>query len=330
MKEMKNNKNTGKEWEELASLLSGEMDEKEILNRFTDEDIHAIKDNWKGLRGMNTDDKIDVDKAWHNVYSKMQQHGIDKDQSRTRFTRMSFLRIAATVLILIGFAALGIYISKSGTLSKQVIVSATGDQRNLRIDLSDGSRVFLNRNAEISYSKNFGEEKREVKLTGEAYFEISADASKPFIIDAGKATVKVVGTSFNVITSNEKAEVEVFVTTGKVMLADKTSERSILLDPGFIGKINSAVSEKSVNNNPNYLAWNTSRLVYKGAKLDLVFRDLKKFFNMDIVVDDPSILQFPWTSPIDFESQDRIILLICTSFNLSYNKDGSVYHLDRK
>ena len=55
-------------------------------------------------------------------------------------------------------------------------------------------------------------------LAGEAFFEISPDVSKPFIIDAGKANVKVVGTSFNVITKNTESDVEVFVKTGKVVL----------------------------------------------------------------------------------------------------------------
>ena len=69
---------------------------------------------------------------------------------------------------------------------------------------------------------------RDVKLTGEAFFEITPDAAKPFIIDAGKAKVRVVGTTFNVITNNSESAVEVFVKTGKVVVSD---ESVIRIDP---------------------------------------------------------------------------------------------------
>jgi transmembrane sensor len=169
-----------------------------------------------------------------------------------------------------------------------------------------------------------------VRLTGEAFFEISADASKPFIIDAGNAMVKVIGTSFNVITENSESAVEVFVKTGRVMLSDNSGSKSVILDPEFIGTMDLKNYEKIQNKNPNYLSWNTGLLVYNGQKLDIVFDDLKRVYDMDIVADDPSILDNTWTSPIDNQKQDTIIRLICASFNLSYTKDGSVYHLSKK
>ena len=79
------------------------------------------------------------------------------------------------------------------------------------------------------------------------------------------------------------------------------------------------------------MAWNTGLLEYKGQKLDIVFRDLERVYNMVIIADDPDILEYPWTTPtIDNQSQDVIIRLICASFNLSYKTEGSVYHLNKK
>ena len=110
--------------------------------------------------------------------------------------------------------------------------------------MPDGSTIFLNRNSEFSYRSNFGDRSRNVILTGEAFFEIAPDASKPFIIDAGNARVRVVGTSFNVITSNSESAVEVFVKTGKVMLSSNSGSESIALDPGYIGTMDSEISGK--------------------------------------------------------------------------------------
>ena len=140
----------------------------------------------------------------------------------------------------------------------------------------------------------------------------------------------MVGTTFNVITRNSELAVEVFVKTGKVLVSDASGAETIQLDPGFVGTVNSKIHHKSVNSNPNYLSWKTGYLDYSGQKLDVVFSDLKRVYNMEIVADDPSILENPWHSPIDNLSQETIIRLICGSFNLSYTKDGNVYHLTKK
>jgi ferric-dicitrate binding protein FerR (iron transport regulator) len=334
MKEMnKKEQFTDKEWEKLASLLSDEKGESEdLLNRFLADDINNIGEQWKELRNMSDTKEIDVDKAWNRVFSKINE---DKpltvhNSARISIFRNRYMRAAAAILILLCLGTSIIYLNHTGALSKKISFATGNDQKNLLIKLSDGSRIFLNRNSELSYRANFGKTRRNVRLSGEAFFEISPDASKPFIIDAGKAMVKVVGTSFDVISKNEESAVEVFVKTGKVMLSDHTGSKSLVLDPGFVGTIDENNSGKILNKNPNYLAWNTGHLVYDGQKLDVVFKDLKSVYNMDIVADDPHLLENTWTSPIDNQPQETIIRLICASFNLAYTKDGNVYHLRNK
>jgi transmembrane sensor len=334
MKKMNNSeKFTEKEWEKLASILSGEeSDNIELVGRFMADDSQKTGEKWKEIKDMSSEKNIDVDKAWKNVFSKINQSEEVKGSPEIRIIplRYTLLRIAAVVLALISLGTGAYFVYNSDTFSKKIACSTGSDQKNLLIELSDGSRIFLNRNSELTYLENFGRNNRNVKLTGEAFFEIAPDVSKPFIIDAGNATVRVVGTSFNVITRNPDSEVEVFVKTGKVVLSGSENSNSIELDPGYIGKIDADKSKKAVNNDPNYLSWNTGLLVYNGQKLDVVFKDLKRVYNMDIVADDRSILENRWTSPIDNQSQETIIRLICVSFNLSYTQDGSVYHLGKK
>lgn len=331
MKEMNKKGNlTDREWEELASIFSGEKEGN--LPGSVNGDIHEAEIQWKNLRNMENDGKIDVDRAWKNVSARIRENSDAESEKPavSLFRRSSFLRIAAAILVIVSFGAITIFVNRSGYFTSEITVAAGENERNLRVDLPDGSRIFLNRNSEVRYNSDFGVNSRSVKLTGEAFFDISTDREKPFTIDAGKATVKVVGTSFSVLTGNENSEVEVFVKTGKVLLTDKSGEDSVELDPGYIGRTDSGNVDKAVNSDPNYLAWNTGKLVYKGEKLGVVFRDLKKFYNMNVVADDPSILDLPWNSPIDYETQDIIILLISRSFGLSYTKVGDVYHLSEK
>jgi ferric-dicitrate binding protein FerR (iron transport regulator) len=334
MKEMnKIERFTDKEWEELASLLSEEKSERtDLLSRFMDEDLYNTEKQWKELRNMSSEKEINVDKAWNNVYSKMNEleHKTNNSRTRISFMRITFIRVAAIALIVLSLGSAAVYLNYTGAFSKKIAVATGKDQKNLLVALPDGSKIFLNRNTVLSYRANFGRHRRDVRLTGEAFFDISHDASKPFIIDAGKAKVEVVGTSFNVITNNAESAVEVYVKTGKVLLSDNSGTQSMLLDPEFVGTMSLKTSEKTINNNPNYISWRTDHLVYNGQKLDVVLKDLKKVHNMDIVADDPDILNNTWTSPIISQSQDTIIQIICLSFNLSYTKDGTVYHIAKK
>lgn len=329
---MKNSgKFTDKEWETLASILSGEKDENpELVKKFMEDDLYKTGDKWKEIKDMGSSNDIDVDKAWKNVSSKISLTEKASVDAPVFYLRSAFVRIAAVALLLLAIGTGAFYMFNAESFGKIMAVSTGNDEKNLLVELSDGSRIFLNRNSELSYNKNFGRNSRNVKLTGEAFFEITPDVTKPFTIDAGNAYVKVVGTSFNVITNNPDSEVEVYVKTGKVLVSGSDNSRSLELDPGYVGIIDDAGAEKSLNNNPNYMSWNTGLLVYNGQTLDLVFKDLKRVYNMDIIAEDASILENRWTSPIDNKSQETIIRLICASFNLSYSQDGNVYHLVKK
>ena len=334
MKEMNGTENyTDREWEELSSILSEEQNgNNDLLSRFLAEDRHNTVKYWKELKEMNNDKEIDVDKAWNKLYSRLNENGLITEAPvvRRSFIRTTYFRVAAMVLLLLGIGSGILFISDQGLISGKTTVATTDNQKNLQVTLPDGSNIFLNRNTKLSYRKDFSRHGRTVTLSGEAFFEIARDENNPFTVDAGKAIVKVLGTSFNVITSNSDSAVEVFVKSGQVEVTDNEEGSNLILDPGFIGRVYSERSEKSVNTDPNYMAWNTGLLVFDGQTLDIVFRDLKRVYNMDIVADDPEILSNTWTSPIDNQSQETIIRIICASFNLSYTKDGNVYHLSGK
>ena len=336
MKEMNNiEKYTDKEWEDLSSLLSEEQnDNKDLLSRFMAEDSHDTIKYWKELKEMNSEKEIDVDKAWNSLHARLTENGLIAEAPvvRRSFIRTVYFRIAALVLLLLGIGSVLVYLNDKGTLGRKTIVATTENQKNLQVILPDGSNVILNRNTRLTYRENFGRSGRNVALSGEAFFEITSDKENPFTIDAGKARVKVLGTSFNVNTNNADSAVEVFVKTGTVLVSDNEGTRSLTLDPGYIGTMNSGSSDKFLNNDPNYMAWNNGVLIYDGQTLEVVFRDLKKVYNMDVIADDPRIPENTWTTngPVDNAPQETIIRLICASFNLSYTKDGNVYHLAEK
>lgn len=291
-------------------------------DKYTDRD-------WEELTGRFKE--INVDKAWDQIHSRISNEGFRAETPRIgeRNRRVLFLRVAAGILLLIGLGAGIIYVRNTDVLGNNIVIASGSDQRDVAVTLRDGSRVWLNRNSKLTYSNNPGKGTRNVKLTGEAFFDIAPDASRPFIIDAGNANVKVVGTSFNVITRNRENKVEVFVRTGKVMLSDASGEQTIMLEPGFVGTIGAEGTNRSLNENRNYMAWKTDTLVYEGEKLEIVFSDLKRVFNINISADDQEINNIPLSTTFFSMPEDTIIQVICNTFNLRSQKDGLIYHLSR-
>jgi transmembrane sensor len=275
--------------------------------------------------------QINTDSAWDKVRSRIGGEEIfsEAPHSGKKSNRFIYLRIAAAVVLIIGLGAGFFYIRNSTIIGNRMVVASGADERNVEVTLPDGSKAWLNRNSKLTYSKNPGIKIRNVKLTGEAFFEISPDASRPFTIDAGKANVTVIGTSFNVITSNRDNEVEVFVKTGKVLLSDPSGTHNIMLEPGSVGTLSESGLKSSYNENRNYMAWKTDTLVYQGEKLENVFADLKRVFNINISADDPEINNNSLTTTFFSLPEDTIIQVICSSFNLRYQKDGSVYYLTK-
>jgi len=315
-----------RDWAGAAAWLSGEENgESENARTLVSEEADIMK-KWNDLKFSGTD-PVDVDKAWEKLNSRIEaaeKPVLTMTGRRTPFLT-TFARIAAMVLIVAGAGWLLFEVAAP----QKITVTAASDQKNIEVLLADGSTVFLNRNSSLTYPKNFRSGSRKVSLRGEAFFDIARNEEHPFIIDAGKARIKVLGTSFNVITENASNEVEVYVASGKVLVTSEDGSSSLTLEPEFVGKVSGSNAVRTRNTNVNYLAWHTGMLTYDGERLEVVFEDLKRTYNIEIKVADPAINDYRLTSPFERQPQDTIVKLICTTFNLRSVREGDTYILFR-
>jgi ferric-dicitrate binding protein FerR (iron transport regulator) len=146
------------------------------------------------------------------------------------------------------------------------------------ISLPDGSSVTLNKNSQITYRSDFGKHDRNIALKGEAFFDVERDTLKPFVIAVNKATIEVLGTSFNVRAYDHLAEVEVIVKTGVVKLSVPDRKTEVKLNAGQKGiyeKENQAL-HSGVNEDINFLSWNTQKIIFMESDLRTVIETLNK------------------------------------------------------
>jgi len=307
---------------------SNNMDDKEriMFDEFLSGQNQPVKKYWTEMDEIVRSEKVNTDKAWNKLYKRLEGDGLIQKKN---IFRSDAFRIAASVIIIIGLSFTGLYIGTNGfEKSSNNIITAGINEKNIIVDLPDGSTVILNRNSSIEYPDKFEGQTRTVKLEGEAYFDIQHDATIPFIVDAEEGNVTVLGTCFNVNTTSNK--IEVLVTSGKVILKSNIGESSVTLEPGDLGLISDHSASKTINNDPNYLSWKTELLVFEGDSLGKVITDLKRVHNINIETENDDIRNLRVTSVFDNQSPDTIIRIICTTFNLEYYKEGDKYFLDTK
>ena len=207
--------------------------------------LQHIHDLWK----LSPPAAPEAEEAFQKHLNKMQQKGIDMPALRTLkednppfdpFTppKTSFIRryaVAGLVFaaIIVGLAVwLNSYtpnpVDQPTTANLHEVSTRNGSRT--RINLPDGSIVWLNAGSKLVYDKNFDQEVREVTLTGEAYFDVMKNANRPFIIHAGKMNIKVLGTLFNVKSYPDEYYTEASLIRGsiEVTIEDRPSEKIIL------------------------------------------------------------------------------------------------------
>lgn len=333
MKKMNNKweEYSDEEWEFLASCLSGENGATQKEEQVNDTDSRT-SELWRSMEMMRTKEKPDTDIAWEKLYNKLKYNDLLPSEAPIRLSvRRNFLifaRIAALFVVVAGLSWGAFYFFKEKG-PEMILASTSATEKNISVELPDGSIVILNHDTQLRYPETFENGNRKVELSGEAFFDIIRDPSHPFIIDAGKASIRVLGTSFNVNTSNLQEEVEVYVSTGTVMFATSDGSDSLMLEAGFMGRTTTEGAEKLLITSTNYLGWNTGMLVYEGSRLETVFNDLYSMYGIEISVTDSTILSETITTVFEDLTEEELIKIISTSFSLTWNKEGRVYVLSR-
>ena len=174
---------------------------------------------WNESQKLATSSAIDENRAWQRFQRKVKK----SEPAGSTLKGFGWWRVAAVIVIIAGIAWIVSTLLETGS-SEPPIVNITSTNEVKKDTLPDGSFATLNKNSTLTYPAAFKGKTRKVQLKGEAFFSVSPNKQKPFIIDVNDVQVKVVGTSFNVRSIN--GETEIIVETGVVQVskADTTVE----------------------------------------------------------------------------------------------------------
>lgn len=154
------------------------------------------------------------------------------------------------------------------------------------LELSDGTKVWVNADSRLKYPIRFREECREVYLlTGEAYFEVARNEAKPFWVHTSRGSVKVLGTEFNVRDYPDEHQVVATLVNGSVQFSDKNkSGRQVILQPGFQVVVDSLRRDWEVRkvNLEEYVGWRNGLYVFSHLTLEELMKIVER--NYDVTV----------------------------------------------
>jgi ferric-dicitrate binding protein FerR (iron transport regulator) len=250
----------------------------------------------------------------------------------------AFMKYAAIILVALMLGTAGYFIGFRNPLQEIYTSETAGSFQNTEdYVLPDGSVVTLNSRSKIVFPKQFKGEIREVTITGEAFFEVKPNPEKPFVINAGEAKIKVLGTSFNVSAYPENEKVEVVVESGRVEVSHIESDSieknaRISLTRGEKGTLlkNDKSLEKSRNNDQNYLAWKTHNLIFEETPLSKVISHLKKTYHIDIEISDKELNNLVLTAEFDNKPVDFVLNVVQLTFDLNLTKENNRYTFSKK
>jgi ferric-dicitrate binding protein FerR (iron transport regulator) len=204
----------------------------------------------------------------------------------------------------------------------------TGANQRTRLVLSDGSIVEMGANSRVRAPQRFGRALREIELDGLAFFEISHDPDRPFLVHAGDATTKVLGTKFAVEAYVPDHEVRVAVTEGRVALAPAISTGSApaLITPGQLGLLSRDGIASVIQDAREFdrlIGWKDGRREYADVPLSEVLSDLERWYGQTIIVSDPELAARPVSTVLKGEPLEQVLHLLALVVDAQYERRGS-------
>ncbi len=279
-----------------------------------------IKEDWELTEAYEPPVSFDLEEEFTALQQRIQadevitpKHTIAKvvPMNRSR----SWLSWAAAIALLIG---VGTWFLNNPSSNIPLLTANTDPSEKKEILLTDGTKVWLNENSRLTYPTSFDKEQRVVQLEGEAFFDVSKDASKAFIIETTSSKIKVLGTSFNVRAIKKESQTEVVVQTGKVQLSSLSNGESVLLvanEKGIHQHRTNAV-QKLAEQDMNELAWKSQVLLFKGTPIPEVLDNLERLFDVRIVANSSSLSKCRVTGRFPNPVVDVLLKTICKDFDI--------------
>ena len=262
------------------------------------------------------------------------ERALSKTKLRLFFRKTSifnFLQRAAAVFILAGLFSAGYIYSHSPapvsdnreqpSITQEV--SAIFGTRS-KFKLSDGTTVYLNSGSKLIFPVQFKGNTRKVELIGEAFFEVTPNETKPFIVATSEINVKVLGTAFNLQAYPESKEISTTLVHGKVVLETESAGISKQLaelkplDHAVFNAENKAIKTNQEEDLDKFIGWKDGKLVFFNDPIEKVSDKLGNWYNVTVKIKNADLIKYRFTATFTDEPIEQVLDLLSKSSPIRY------------
>ena len=201
-----------------------------------------------------------------------------------------------------------------------------------RIELEDGTKVWINSASRLQYPVVFSGDTREVYLEGEAYFEVRRDSSRPFIVHAGQQKVTVLGTSFGITCYGNEVNDYTTLVSGKVNVELEQGKQAFMLEPGMqveYNKVSGMVRERRVDV-AEFVAWKEGKYVFKQKRLEDILFTLSRWYDFEVFYQNSEMKEVLFSGELRrFDDFNYLLRLIERTSDVKFVIDKKVVQVMR-
>lgn len=341
----------------IVRFLLGEASRQDIrlLETWTQESeknsayFEQIRDTWNSVeveRALGEDEmQHDLDK----VLKQLDQPAVQASNNAPKSMMLSFRRLLRVAAIFIAGAIVAasltfVVLQQRGTSAYNEVHTPRGSRTTL--NLPDGSKIWLNAGSTLRYPQTFSDKSREVFLEGEAFFKVSKDKNRKFLVRTNSLTVKVFGTSFNVKSYPDENTVETTLVEGSISIYKSSTNgkkigKEIKMEPNqqmvFYKKPSNITPQqtasiktrnlparkpklvltKKINTKP-FTSWKEGQLIINSQPLARLAITLERRYDVIIHFVDDDIKQYRFTGTIENETIEQVMAAIKLAAPIDY------------
>ena len=266
-----------------------------------------------------------TDNAWDKVYARIEEEGLTANKQHRPFRqimpRWGGISAAACILLCIVLSVL--YLAKDNTPAPLLTQINNDATFTLVKTLEDGTIVYLANHSSLVLPKHFSKEKREVTLNGNAYFDVTHQKKCPFVIKTKEAVIKVLGTAFNV-KSSERNTFELSVNRGRVSVTKAGTDKTVFVDAGRTVTCSAEGLHLESTKNKKQFNDYTRCIRFKDETLGNILRAINKQNNerKEVLQTLPSLSERKLTVSFCADSPTMMATLISQALHLKYTVDN--------
>ncbi len=311
---------------QLTEAEATALEEWKSANKENLQEYNDFVSLWAKSGELKLPDSVNLEQAQNTIHLRAGLHS-----SKKRWISLAVQAAAVLVLSLI-FSGTYSYLNRdnsdwfvghSSAPVLQEIKAAFGTQA--KIELADGTRVFLNSGSKLMFPQTFNNQKqRIVSLEGEGYFEVTKNKEQPFVVKANQLNINVLGTKFNVDAYTDNPLISVALVEGSVLLQDNSGKENrdlIQLSPNQVAAFNASdrtITKTEVADLYKYTAWINGRIVFFGDPIQTVVKKLSKWYNVDIMISDKRLDNYRFTGTFINEPIEQVLNVLSMTSQMTY------------